>query len=371
MHNEAQASVWEVKIVSGEPEKLPREVAAAWDRLALDNSQSTIFQDREFVTLWFSHKVRVSGARLLICYAKSTECSLEVVLPMVHLRGSPRSLWTRRLLAAGEPNFDFQEPLVSSKAGFSESCVSFWKTFTAVLIKNGYSRFTIARTHRQVLPDQCERDASKHTWKSSLSGFQSLDQYLVERSSNLRGDVNRRMRRMNDAGIVAFEIFSAAQLHEASQELRVMQQSYEELWKGQPAAALFQTPGTLSWYRALIERYLPTGMLHFSRLLYGGEPIAWHFGFLHHGILHWYKPTYRKNFAHLSPGKVLLAQVIQEGICQGWKAVDYGPGTEAYKQQWANECSDMFRWEWNGNVGISRLVNWVRRHRSSCALKSK
>jgi CelD/BcsL family acetyltransferase involved in cellulose biosynthesis len=363
MLKEVHSDSWQIQIFRGEPDALPPEVAAAWDRMACENSQSTIFQDRKFVGLWSRHKSSASRGRLFVCYARSAD-GVEVLLPMVQIPGSARSLWTRRVLAAGEPNFDFQDPLVSSKERFSERRVVFWEAFRNELVRLGFCRFTIARTHREYLPDYCERDASEQTWKSCLNGFQSLDQFLSARSSNLRGDVNRRIRRINDVGHIEYEVFQPRRVVEAKHELSAMQRSYEELWEGQPAASLFQTPGLDAWYRVLIEQYLPTRTLHFSRLLCGDQVIAWHFGFLHHGVLHWYKPTYGKKFAHLSPGKVLLAKVIEEGILRGWKAVDYGPGMEPYKLQWANESAEMFRWEWSGNTGINRIVNWLRRQRS-------
>lgn len=363
MLNQVHAIPWQIQIFRGKCDALPPEVAAAWDRLAIADGQSTIFQDRKFVELWSSHKSSATGGRLVVCYAKSAEGELEVVLPMVQIPGTARSLWTRRLLAAGEPNFDFQDPLVSSTERFSENCASFWEAFRNELVRLGFCRFTIARTHREYLPESCQRDASEQTWKSCLNGFQSLDEFLSARSSNLRGDVNRRLRRIKDIGPVVYEVFSPDSVVEANQELKAMQRSYEELWEGQPAASLFRTPGMDCWYRALIETYLPKGTLHFSRLLCGDQAIAWHFGFLHHDVLHWYKPTYGKTFAHLSPGKLLLAKVIEEGIRQGWKAVDYGPGMEPYKLQWANDSAEMFRWEWNDNGGLSWIVNWFRKQR--------
>lgn len=365
MLEEAVTDPWQIQIHRVDERSLPAEIEVAWDRLAADNKQSTIFQDRGFVELWSNHKSRASGGRLLVCYAKSSDEPVEIVLPMVQVPGAARSLWIRRFYAAGEPNFDFQDPLVSSLERFCERRDAFWNGFTKALMTIGCSRFTITRTHREFLPDQCERDASEQTWKSSLGGFESLDHFLSARSSNLRGDVNRRMRKMSAEGSMAYEIFSPDQIGEANAELAVMQRSYEKLWEGQPASSLFHMPGLLAWYRALIAHYLPKGTLHFSRLICGGEPVAWHFGFLHHGVLHWYKPTYRKEYAHLSPGKVLLAKVIEEGIRRGWGAVDYGPGMEPYKQQWGNETSEMCRWEWNSVAGVSGIVDLIRRRWST------
>ena len=364
MLKQAHTSPWQIQIFRGASDALPAEVAAAWDRLANANGQSTIFQDREFVELWSSYVAVPSGGRLFVCYAKSADGQVEVVLPMVQILGSARSLWAKRVLAAGEPNFDYQEPLVSSRALFAEYRAAFWESFSNALSRIGIARFTVARISADFSPDNAERDASEKSWKTNLAGFHTWESFISTRPKSLRGDIGRQMRRLATTGAVRFHVYEAHEVEQASLDFEEFKSCYQELWYGEPASGLFNRPGLEAWYRSLIEEYLPTGILHFSRLLCGNQVIAWHFGFLHHGVLHWYKPTYRKQFAHLSPGKLLLAKVIEEGIRRGWKAVDYGPGMEPYKLQWANDSAEMFRWEWNYIGGINRIVNWGRRYLS-------
>ncbi len=103
-----------------------------------------------------------------------------------------------------------------------------------------------------------------------------------------------------------------------------------------------------------------------------GEPLAWHFGFLHQNVLHWYKPTYRKEYANLSPAKFCLQKVFENGIQQNWSCIDYGPGMEPYKLQWANASFDVFRWEWRRNSNTNRILNFARRAKDSTrALSSR
>ncbi len=154
-----------------------------------------------------------------------------------------RTLCTKRLLAIGEPNFDYQDPLTSSRKLFSTNSATFWHSFTQELDRLGFSTFTIARTRREYLPVQCIPDAAEKSWQTLLNGMSSLEQFLTTRSANLRGDVNRRVRRLQDLGKLEYQLIDHSDGEGALQELNLMRAAYEELWEGQPAGKLFETPG--------------------------------------------------------------------------------------------------------------------------------
>jgi CelD/BcsL family acetyltransferase involved in cellulose biosynthesis len=364
MLKEFQSNSWSLEIFQGEPEMLPQQWAETWDRLACQNTQATIFQEREFVTQWYKDGPGIIDGKFQICLGSHSPSGLQLILPMIQLPRSVASLWIKRCLAAGEPNFDYQEPLVSSGPLFKEHRESFWTAFGKVLFEAGIVRFTSARMSAEVSPRHAQRDASEKAWRSNLADAGTWAAFICTRAKSLRGDISRQLRRLEQKGPVRFLVYQPHEVQQCLSGFEEFKTCYRELWRGQPAERMFLRPGLEAWYRALIATHLPAGRLHFSRLQCGDETVAWHFGFLHHGVLHWYKPTYQKDFSPFSPGKLLLAKVIEEGIRLGWQAVDFGPGMEPYKLHWANESTEMFRWEWNSNRGVNRIVNWVRNRRS-------
>ena len=66
---------------------------------------------------------------------------------------------------------------------------------------------------------------------------------------------------------------------------------------------------------------------------------------------------------HLSPGKAMLAMILDHGCRSGWARIDYGPGMEDYKQQWSNQQSPVYRWQWTGDSWRQRVLCGVRRLR--------
>ncbi len=139
-----------------------------------------------------------------------------------------------------------------------------------------------------------------------------------------------------------------------------MREAYERLWLNTPSADLFQQPGTFHFYQELLSNHLLDSLVHFSVLRLNGQSIAWHFGFLHRKVLHWYKPTYDVEFRDLSPGKVLLAELVQLGISSNWREIDLGCGTEPYKYDWTSSERKLRKWYWNAKTLRGAACRWVR-----------
>jgi CelD/BcsL family acetyltransferase involved in cellulose biosynthesis len=65
--------------------------------------------------------------------------------------------------------------------------------------------------------------------------------------------------------------------------------------------------------------------------------IAAHFGFTWDRRIYYYKPCYDPSLSSHSPGKVLLAYLIQDAITRGIQEVDFLYGLEDYKQDYTSE----------------------------------
>jgi CelD/BcsL family acetyltransferase involved in cellulose biosynthesis len=86
----------------------------------------------------------------------------------------------------------------------------------------------------------------------------------------------------------------------------------------------------------------PKKELRFSVLELDGHPIACHFGFECRESLILYKPTFDTNLSRLSPGDVLLDELLSyAGRCH-LKEVDFTIGREPYKRHFTNNTSEIF-----------------------------
>lgn len=108
------------------------------------------------------------------------------------------------------------------------------------------------------------------------------------------------------------------------------------------AQSQFLSPAWRTFYTALVNELDPKKELRFSVLELDGHPVACHFGFECRDSLTLYKPAFDTKFASLSPGDVLLDELLSYAGERHLKEVDFTIGREAYKEHFTNHTSEMF-----------------------------
>jgi hypothetical protein len=98
------------------------------------------------------------------------------------------------------------------------------------------------------------------------------------------------------------------------------------------------------YYRSIAVNIGPTGWLRFTRIDWNGRPIAFHFGASYAGRYLFGIPSFAIEFERLSPGEVLLRQLILAAIEERAKVFDFGIGDEAYKYRFATGQEQLVTW---------------------------
>jgi CelD/BcsL family acetyltransferase involved in cellulose biosynthesis len=92
---------------------------------------------------------------------------------------------------------------------------------------------------------------------------------------------------------------------------------------------------TYPWTVGLLDRVLAQATEAFagrlSALYAGSHLVAAHLGLCSGGVLHWWFPTYDRNFAPYSPGLVLLLELARASAALGIRRIDLGKGEMDYK----------------------------------------
>lgn len=162
----------------------------------------------------------------------------------------------------------------------------------------------------------------------------AADYPATERSfkASHRGDIRRQKRRMEETGTVRLVRLTDAAT--AAAHLDRFVETYDSRWMREGQGSIFDDARMRRFYVNLIHRLGPH--LHFSLLTIGDVVVSYHFGFEFGGWLYWYKPTFDVKYEHLSPSKVHLSLLIEDGIARGLCGVDLLSGAEEYKFHWAN-----------------------------------
>ena len=93
----------------------------------------------------------------------------------------------------------------------------------------------------------------------------------------------------------------------------------------------FMQPGMEIFFRRLAEAFLPTGEFRLGFIHLGEEWIAGAIGFVFDGTFSLYNSAFDHGWRHLSPGMVLVAEMIRHAIDEGCHTFDMLKGGLEYK----------------------------------------
>ncbi len=336
--------------------------AVQWQEIVDGCGEASVFGEHQMVRAWLQTKGAALGVTPCFCLAEGP-LGCRVVLPLCVWPCGLRNGWRRRAVPAGEPHFDYQDPVACCPSGDAPAWQDFWAAFSEEVRTNvtWFEFFAAFRLRAPMAPAGAETDDVQESPHIETASYGSLDELLAGKSKKHRGDVRRQQRRLAEQGDLDLRVFDARSGRAAIEELNAMAEAYERLHADTPSAGLFRMAGTMDFYRRLLSELLPAGLVHFSVLRVGGRPVSWHLGFLHRGVLHYYKPTYEADLANYSPGKVHFALLIEEAIAKGWRTVDLGGGTEAYKFRWADGTVPLKRVQWRTGTLRSAACHWIRK----------
>lgn len=95
----------------------------------------------------------------------------------------------------------------------------------------------------------------------------------------------------------------------------------------------FMRPEIATFFERLARSFDPTGWLRLDFLEVDGRAIASTFGFELDGVFYLYNSAYEPDAARLSPGLVLVSELVKDAIGRGLSVFDFLRGPERYKYQ--------------------------------------
>jgi CelD/BcsL family acetyltransferase involved in cellulose biosynthesis len=347
------------------------EFVARWRTLLTRATWSHVYHQPELVRAW----AETLGARLQ-CTPQvgiATSSTAEVLLPWVVVSQSGRLTTRRTLEAAGREMFGYHTPLVAGAEPASIDWSGFWdaaRGSAAGAYERALFRF-IEPGFAGALPLQARSEESPVL---PLAGCANLDEVLGRCSSSHRVDVRRQMKHAAGTGPLSLWSAGPADVAEALRSLRQeFWPAYRNLWTGKTAPNALLAPGVDAFLERVVADGVGAGWAHYSVLRAGDTPIGWHLGFLDAGRLYYWIPTYDRAWSKLSPGKLLLAKLIEEGCHAGWREIHLLTGNHEYKLAWNPTPKALVAMTWTASTMRGRvfgLYDDIARARRSRRLHS-
>jgi CelD/BcsL family acetyltransferase involved in cellulose biosynthesis len=329
-----------------------------WNALAAGSAVATVFQTYEWFEAWWTAFAR--GRQLFLVTAWEGD-DLAGIAPLM----IERHKGIRYLEFVGSPNADYQDLILGSRpeavlSGLADFLLDQRQAWDMLVLRNLPADSVTYR----LLPNLLHGVGIRTTDDERIA-CPTLE--IASRPDEARRRLNgysfrRRINRLEQIGEIRY--LRCSTRDQLEHYLPVFFEQYMERRAGSPAERFFRRPEVRKFYESLARSMLPHGWLHFSVLECGGRPVAFHFGFEFKRRLYWYKPSYDPAFARLSPGKVLLSQLIRDALERELDELDFTVGAEPFKYRYArtertNVTLRAFARPWM-HFAFKRLA-WARR----------
>jgi len=179
--------------------------------------------------------------------------------------------------------------------------------------------------------DVLVRTLADSPWIDLRAGLRSYDAGLERNGPR---NVRRGLRRLRALGRVSLDVEEGA---ERLPELLMDAFRLEALaWKGEQGTAIASRPDTRLFYREVAAWAAAEGMLRLALLRLDGRMIAFQLGIEHRGVHYALKGGYDPEYAHCSPGILVLHATLVDAFERRLERYELLAGSEGYKLQWAN-----------------------------------
>ncbi|MBI0584315.1 MAG: GNAT family N-acetyltransferase [Methanomassiliicoccus sp.] len=153
----------------------------------------------------------------------------------------------------------------------------------------------------------------------------SYEDYLNELSKNMRYNLGRSRRKLEDMGVVFRTLRSKEEVAEGVHYLKKLSDARWDI------ANVLKGPNMVEFIEAASTELAKRSMVVFHTLELKDDPLAICMGFESNGRYMYYLSGFDPERAKASPGSVLLSRIIEECCASGKKEVDLMRGTEPYK----------------------------------------
>ncbi len=336
------------------------ELRREWNALLERDPDASIFQTPEWVETWWQHLGRGRARTLTI----RRQGRLVALLPLCLSRESVRGLPVRVLACIGEPEADrlgvLSDPgdaealdvaveVLAAAADFADM-VRLYEVATDSRAAAALERLRQRRPGR-VAHRLCSRApvfGLGGPWEAIEAGY----------SRALRTRLRRARTRQAKAGGLEFRRWQPepAQVPELLARLSKVE---AKSWKGRLGVGIFSTPERTRFYADLSLKFARRGWLDVAVLERDGDVVAYRYGFRFRGLFLDYNLAHRAADENLSPGRVLLDEVVRDSHRLGLAGVDASRGSldrEHLLADWASTSRWHARWLLFGPTLRGRLL---------------
>ena len=154
-------------------------------------------------------------------------------------------------------------------------------------------------------------------------------------AGRLLRDLRRRRRRLEDEGVLTFEVSDgAARLEELLEDGFRVETSG---WKAAQQTAIVSRPETRRFFTEVARWAAARGWLRLAFLRLDGRALAFQFGLEEGGAYYFLKGGYETEFHRFAPGKLLVHEMLERAFSSGLERFEFLGQPESWKLEWTDD----------------------------------
>lgn len=306
----------------------------AWRDLLGRDPQSHVFATPEWNRLWWDE---FGAGKELLFLTMRRGPDVAAIVPLYLKREDDRRVLR---FVGGIDLTDYLGPICSLDDR-DEVAASFvdWLTHDAVEwdeldahnmpVPFGFAEFLVDHADRRGLTFALEQEETA----AILRLPSDWDAYLDGLGSKQRHELRRKRRRLGRDYPDA--VFRRATEESLERDLKTFVEMHRgaEGFKGH-----FMRAEIATFFERIAHVFMPLGWLRLDFLEIGDRAVAATFGFERGGVFYLYNSAFESDAAAISPGFVLVSELIKSSIAAGLQTFDFLRGPERYKYQLGAEA---------------------------------
>jgi CelD/BcsL family acetyltransferase involved in cellulose biosynthesis len=347
-----------------------RSLEREWNGLVTACNDS-IFLRHEYLRVWTESFA--ANAPLRVLTGRSPDGHLVAALPLLRRRGSLHGVPVQEITALANHHscrFDMvaEDPAAAGQAFFRHlSDQDDWDVLRITDVPDGGQAWHVYQAAQAAGFPVGVWESQRSPYLVMPSGPPSPTGVPNEGepsgraiSPRQRSNARRRMRQMKMKGAVRFECLQPADLLSGLQDFFDVEHSS---WKGRNGTACDQDEQTRAFYTRLAEVAAERNWLSIFRLILDDRTVAVHYGLTYDSSYLLPKVAFREEFSELSPGLVLMNEVIDACASRNVTSIDFLGGDDEWKLRWSSTVVPhywlyIFRNNFKGRMLHKMKFNW-------------
>jgi CelD/BcsL family acetyltransferase involved in cellulose biosynthesis len=298
-----------------------------WGELLARDPDKHLFATPEWNKIWWQE---FNAGKDLVILTMEREGELIAIVPLYRKQEDGRKVLR---FVGGIDLTDYLGPICSKsdRADVAEGLVAWlgdtvvaWDDFDArsMPVRSDFAALLQERADHHGLDYELRHEETV----ALLELPEDWDSYLDSLGSKERHELKRKLRRLERDHPDAEVRSATAETLERDLKVFIEMHRGAEGHKGH-----FMNPDIATFFERVAHAFMPLSWLRLDFMEVGGRPIASTFGFHFSDRFYLYNSAYEPSAGRLSPGLVLVTQLIRRSIAEGCAVFDFLRGEERYK----------------------------------------